>query len=127
MKIGDRLEDFRTRFSECTIVAFADVSTRMVLAASTQSKTTQEALDRLCQRAVDRLNSEDASSIALALSEASPQITYALELANPAVECYVRSPLSEEEVVCLHLTHIQDIRAMAAAAQDMLRKIGMET
>lgn len=59
---AEQLDSLQSRFTECRIVAFADISTRMILVTNTGAQADRMALDNLCSEASMLLNFDTGSS-----------------------------------------------------------------
>ena len=127
MTIHSRLDDLRTRYSGCTVAAFADLSTGMVLASSTMRPTGQETLDALCRVALrlfapgmpDGLKGADAS-------DAGGAPWYAITGFRGSLACFVKSPVLAEEAICLVGEDPAEIMELAVAARELLCETGVD-
>ncbi|MBW4710086.1 hypothetical protein KX928_20060 [Roseobacter sp. YSTF-M11] len=126
MSVKDRLDGFRTRFAGCKAVAFADLSTGMVLSSSTREKTTQEHLDALCQKATVSLNGDDATRVAAAFSTSRCMPQTAVLFDRTQQYCFVRSAHDNKEALCILCDSDAPVTDIMAAAVQVLDAIGME-
>ncbi|MDW3181957.1 hypothetical protein [Roseobacter sp.] len=98
--VHDRLDRLRTRFPGCRAVAFADLSTSTVLAASTREKMAQERLDALCDTARTSLCGALAQSVAQTAFQSSDEPMHAVSFDVGSLTCVIRSPVSPVEALC---------------------------
>lgn len=101
MPIDNILSDFRNRFRECYAVAFADISTSMVLATSASKHLDQEFWDGMAERAVLHLNTGISDSIAECLNPGTTnKLTFAIFTDNSNCQVFMRSSLDPEFAIC---------------------------
>ncbi|MEM7469962.1 MAG: hypothetical protein AAF340_01330 [Pseudomonadota bacterium] len=101
MTIIQELEQLRSRFPDCMIAAFSDISTGMVLTASHELTLHQEHLDALCATGADILRGEASSAIAqnLALDPAA-DIVEAVLLNPNEVGIFLCAPDMGADALC---------------------------
>lgn len=124
MTIGGRLDALRSVFPDCSLAAFVDLSTGMVLCASASEATRQEDLEDLCDAAVTALDGVEASAMQKVLG--GPQAMQAFGLSAQGLQCYIRSPLASEEALCLRCAAHVEIDRLARQASDVLRAIASD-
>ncbi|QJF51737.1 hypothetical protein [Roseobacter ponti] len=128
MTIHERLSELRTRFESCEIAAFADLSTRMVLASSARNGVTQEQLDDLCAEACSALLSITSEAVKSAFgAPQSAGISYAVVPGQGYNRLYVTSPESPEEAVCLQWLGITPVGEILSASCSLLSTVGSDT
>lgn len=108
MAVQDRLNGLRTRFRGCQIVAFADLSTGMVFAASTAEKVAQERLDALCKDAKHQPSGKTAQALSQQVFEATEVPLRAVSIGSPLVTCVVAG--SDRGNEALYLLCERDVR-----------------
>lgn len=124
MTISDELLAFRQRVDGCLVVAFADLSTGMVLASSTSEKVTQEKLDALCVAGIDALAGPKAAEIAKKLGSIAAQAPLAAVTATHAeIECFVRSSHPADEALCFRVTKGVNLDALLKEAFTFLERL----
>ncbi|WP_104008465.1 hypothetical protein [Jhaorihella thermophila] len=89
MGVTERLEEIRRTTEGCSVVALADLSTRLVLCAACSDKPPQERLDRLSIRAADLL-----------ARPSLPGADVASVVAGSCTEVFVRSAADADDVLC---------------------------
>lgn len=100
MTISATLDMIRARHSGCKTLAYADLSTRMILCASSADAPRQEYLDALCMTGVDMLDGDVSAQMAPAITcEAAPDIQHAVILQPHEIVVFVRSRLHREDAV----------------------------
>lgn len=122
MTIGGRLDALRSGFPDCSLAAFVDLSTGMVLCASAADATRQEDLEDLCDAAVAALDGVEASAVQQVLG--GPQPMQVFGLSAQGLQGFIRSPLASEEALCLRCAAHVEIESLARQASDVLRAIG---
>lgn len=126
MTVGDRLDRFRARFPGCFVVAFADLSTGMVLADSSGAKTVQEQLDALCHSATDSLNGNIAQQLPGAGLATNSMPQHAVALSGGEMACFLRSPTVENEALCILCDPQMPLSAVISEGAELLADIGRE-
>ena len=96
----EKLDSLRTRFTGCSIVAFADLSTGLVFAASTREKTDQERLDALCHEARDVLCGPVAKTMAETGFPSRQEPMHAVSFGAGRLSLFVRTLSQPQEALC---------------------------
>lgn len=127
--IGEELAELRNRLAGCEVVAFADLSTGMVLASDTAGKLTQERLDALCSEGRDALTGSFAQIIRRASGDAAQMpLKIAMCGGGGRVSCFVGAPDPAQEALCfLFGGDATSLEAIPSAAQDVLVRIAAES
>lgn len=124
---GEELAALRHRYPGCFVVVFADLSTGMVLAASTLEKTAQEKLDALGRAAHRCLLGQGASAVAQVLGVgARNRPAMALQAGADEVRCFLRAPAPAVEALCLVLTPEVDLERLLPDATEALLRLTLE-
>ena len=127
MTIGDELMAFRDRFPDCVVVAFADLSTGMVLAASTEEKTTQEKLDALCEGAFGHLVGRASMAVATELGAGEAPWPRSLVTATEtSLACLLHAHPPAQEALCLILRDYETLDRVLQDAGEMLDRIAAD-
>ncbi len=127
MTISQHLDKLRTRFPECDIAAYADLSTGMVLAATSATKVSQESLDTLCEAATDTLKGPLLQAVSsTATNRQNDNICHAVRISRSAMEVFVKSNARAEEAMCLVCKHDVDVHEVTQHAQTLLDQIEAE-
>lgn len=104
-----------------------DLSTGMVLSASAEQNTRQEALEDLCEAGVQMLNGPETVLVQHCLSAGGAGLGLSVvSHARAALRCFIRSPLVAEDALCLTCDAGSDCDGMLAAASAVLHAIGQE-
>ncbi|MEP2641486.1 hypothetical protein [Roseobacter sp.] len=101
MTVQDKLDEFRIRFSGCIIVAYADVSSRVVFAASTRDTIPRENLDKVASQAADHLTGVAAQQLKNVMFRETCGPAAALSFEGNGISCALRASTSSQEVLCL--------------------------
>lgn len=109
-------------------MAYADLTTGMVLCSSVRLKLPQEQLDELCRTAADLLTGELAVLFAQDLApvdETCVQTAVLIDQHN--VELFLRTPAQPAEALCCHCSSHIDLSDFAQAAHITLLAISVES
>lgn len=103
MNVTDELDEMRTGLAGCSLVAFADLSSQLVLCTSAVSKPVQEELNALSQAADLALNGAVAESASGVWSDnAEPPAETAMLLTGSEARVFLRAPGNPNEaLVCV--------------------------
>ncbi|MEO9649998.1 MAG: hypothetical protein ABJ360_20105 [Roseobacter sp.] len=125
--IGAELNDFLDRFPECLAVAYADLSTGLVLASRSIEQMAQEKLDALCEIGRDCLLGENAVAVSQAFAnpqQKNPNVAWYADSAG--IKCFIKAPDPEVEAICLLVNSQQLSDGISSEAQHLLRRISAE-
>lgn len=111
------LDTLRKTSTSCQTVAFADLSTQMILVTDTQSTLPREALDTLCKQAASVL--DVSGKAALGVNPAR----MALVADKTSVRLFFRAPDEPSDVICCVCTPDVDVAQFVADATDCLNRI----
>ena len=110
MGVADHLNSVRKAFPEAQVVAFADLSSRMILASVGGEDTTQERLDRLCNQA--RVSFDDPL---FALSVQAFGEPHGAVVFDPSgLRVFIRSETEPADALCCICDHGIDLNAFVA-------------
>jgi hypothetical protein len=123
MTITDELDAVRAAVPGCVAVAYADLSSGLVLCVSSARRQNREALDALCATASDLLDGAASGAAAGAVGEAGEAIDEAVSLSPGATFAFLRSSLDPVEALCCIGTPDVDIEALLAEARGALGRI----
>ena len=127
MTIHEELADFRSGHPGCHAVVFADLSTGMVLAHSTENKTTQEKLDALCDTARKCLNAPFGEALAGAMDadpQGKPQLAWHRDAEG--LYCLIRAVHPAAEALCCLVKKDVSIERLSYDARAVLDRIVTE-
>jgi hypothetical protein len=117
MAIADELNELREEFEGCNLVAFADLSSKMVLLTSSSKKIPQENLDHLCAEAATLFKGAAAQ-----LNRDAAPIT-AMAVDGDKSNIYLRNEAGSDDVLCCVCDRDVDLTAFLASAQARLDQI----
>jgi hypothetical protein len=106
-------------FPQVRLVAFADLSSRMILASAGPLSTTQEYLDRLCDQA---RSSFDDPLFSLSV-EAFGEPHSAVVMGPESLRVFMRSDTEPADALCCICDHSIDLGAFVAKIRDTLDSI----
>ncbi|TAG25887.1 MAG: hypothetical protein EAZ40_05150 [Rhodobacterales bacterium] len=119
MAISDSLGAVIKAFPQTRVVAFADLSSRMILASQGRDDVTQEFLDQLCQQA---RTSFDDPLFSLSV-EAFGEPHSALVIGPDGVRVFLRSENEPADALCCVCDHSIDLPGFVAKIRETLDKI----
>ncbi|NJS39406.1 MAG: hypothetical protein HC783_10720 [Rhodobacteraceae bacterium] len=119
MAISDSLGAVIKAFPQTRVVAFADLSSRMILASQGRDDVTQEFLDQLCQQA---RTSFDDPLFSLSV-EAFGEPHSALVIGPDGVRLFLRSENEPADALCCVCDHSIDLPGFVAKIRETLDKI----
>ena len=119
MGVNESLGAVAKAFPQARLVAFADLSSRMILASAGPLATTQEHLDRLCDQA--RASFDDPLFSLSVEAFGEPQ--GAVVMGADAVRVFLRSDTEPSDALCCICDHSIDLVAFVAKIRDTLESI----
>jgi hypothetical protein len=124
MKITEQLDGLRSQHPSCRIAAFADLSTGMVLAATSDVKTSQERLDALSANAKHALRGSLAQTVTgTMMNRSSDRTGYVMQICSSSVELFVEAPRDNDEALCLVCSSEADFDGLVSHARELLASI----
>lgn len=119
MGVNESLGAVTKAFPQARLVAFADLSSRMILSSAGSLATTQEHLDRLCDQA--RASFDDPLFSLSVEAFGEPQ--GAVVMGTDAVRVFLRSDTEPSDALCCICDHSIDLVAFVAKIRDTLESI----
>ncbi|MDU8927835.1 hypothetical protein RXV86_10610 [Alisedimentitalea sp. MJ-SS2] len=124
MSIAASLDDLRRDNPGCSLVAFGDLGTRLVLRASSDAPCAQEHYDRICAQAAQVFSSCDV--VAEASGHSCKDATAATMLTQTETRIFVRSPADKVDFICCVCEPGHSSDAITSMAATALREISQE-
>ncbi len=123
MTVTESLDALRSQYIDCQTVAFADISTGMILSASSQEHLNQEHLDALCATASEMLSGNTGARISAVLGNASTtEIQQVIIFEAQEVGVFLRSTHSAADALCCAcLPSIDLVRFLKDAQTEFLK------
>lgn len=119
MGVNETLGTVVKAYPQARLVAFADLSSRMILSSSGTLSTTQEDLDRLCDQA---RASFDDPLFSLSV-EAFGEPNAAVVMGPQSVRIFLRSETEPADALCCICDHGIDLPAFVTKIRDTLESI----
>lgn len=119
MGVAENLGAVVKAFPQARLVAFADLSSRMILSSAGSLSTTQEHLDRLCDQA---RSSFDDPLFSLSV-EAFGEPHSAVVMGADALRVFMRSDTEPADAICCICDPGIDLGAFVARIRDTLESI----
>ncbi|MEO3416663.1 hypothetical protein AAFO92_18590 [Roseovarius sp. CAU 1744] len=124
MTIKKELDAARSSVAGCTVAAYGDASTRLMLRSSHHDNIRRENLDELCNEAARCFGLLDATAdLCNMLGDPGGPPNEAVVLTNRNSTVFVRSDKLSSEFLCLVCAAQGDHAAMSSAARQTLNKI----
>lgn len=121
MGAADQLNAFRRGFPDCRVAVFADMSSGLVLSASTDRNLPQENLDALCERARSALTGGLLTSVEVAIGG---PIAASVTSEDDKLYVFVRSETEPDEVFACECAPDVDLFLFLSGASGALAAIG---
>ena len=115
--VVDELDTLREQFDGCETLAFADLSTQMILVTNSGSSLRREALDNLCAEAALLLGTKGEVPLG------HNTTNNAVVLNGRSVRIFVRNAAEPSDALCCICGPQTDIAGLAAAANACLNRI----
>lgn len=115
--VVDALDDLLSKCAECRTIAFADLSTQMILVTDTASTLPREALDRLSKQAAEALGLNGRT----VLGEKPGQAAVLAD--KSAVHVFLRASDEPDDVLCCVCTPDVNLDRFLADATDCVNRI----
>jgi hypothetical protein len=115
--VVDELDSLRDTNDGCETLAFADLSTRMILVTDTGSSLKREALDALCAEAAMMLGTDSI----VALGERPSKTALLASMAS--VRVFLRASEEPNDVLCCVCAPNVDVDTFVAQASECLNRI----
>ncbi|MEO1640654.1 MAG: hypothetical protein AAFU41_15540 [Pseudomonadota bacterium] len=115
--VVDELDALREKFDGCDTLAFADLSTQMILVTNSGSTLRREALDNLCAEAALVLGSKGDPALG------QNPTNQAIVLNKRAARIFVRSAAEPSDALCCICGPETDIAGLTAEATACLDRI----
>lgn len=123
MDVSQTLEALRGDLVGCDLVAFADLSSSMVLSSSSLSTYAQEDMDRLSANAVTVLNGAIAEGGLPMVGEEDTAVHVAMTLDSEASILFLRAQASPNEALICVLAPSADLATAIRKGQDALKEM----
>jgi len=115
--VVDDLDALQSKFPSCETVAFADLSTQMVLVTNTDSNQRRETLNMLCAEAAVALGSNKRPAFGDTPSSAAFIAT------KDQLRIFLRAPDEPADVLCCVCKPDVDVASFLSDARPCLEKI----
>jgi hypothetical protein len=115
--VVDELDKLRKSSTSCQTIAFADLSTQMILVTDTLSTLPREALDKLCKQAASLLGANGKVALGARPSR------MALVANDTSVRLFLRASDEPNDVLCCVCTPSVDLDKFVADATGCLNRI----
>ena len=115
--VVNELDALLEKFEGCCTLAFADLSTRMILVTDSSSNLRREALDALCSEAALLLGAKGASALG------NRQANLAAVAGPSATRVFIRADSDPNDVLCCICGPKVDATAFVADARECVDRI----
>jgi hypothetical protein len=118
MGVEEDLHTLRADFPGCTVIAYADLDTRIVLVSSSEGAARRDTLDGLCAGAVDLFAAAERAG------EASADTV--MRSHGGRIEVSLRDPERRDDALCAICQPGTDLGGYLSRAREVLRALGQE-
>lgn len=115
--VVDDLDALQNKFSGCEALAFADLSTQMILVTNSDTNLRREKLDRLCAEAALALGAKSGPAIGDTPSDAAFIAT------RDQLRIFLRAPNEPSDVLCCVCKPDVDVASFLSDARPCLERI----
>lgn len=115
--VVDELDALQEKFVECDTIAFADLSTQMILVTNSATSLPREGLDNLCAEAALTIGTRRQQFLGTAPS------TSAVVVSRGQLRIFLRATTEPTDIICCVSTPDLDVDAFIADAQPLLEKL----
>ena len=122
MNIMDQLNDLRVSTPGCILVAFTDISSAIVLCASSAIKQPQERLDSISANAVSLLTGKTSETVSSMIGAETPTAE-AVALNDQNIQIFLRTSQEMNDALCCICSIDVDCTALMRRARDVLKSI----
>ncbi len=127
MELAEKLDDLRLKFPGCRTLAFADISTGMVLCASAADHLRQEHLDSLCSTAAEMLNGSIAKPVCDAFADnENTGIFQAIIIEPTEIGIFLKSRHNPADALCCVCAPTIELGAFLQDARENLSRFGQD-
>ena len=124
MEISQVLDELRTKFPACHSIAYADITTSMILGISARKPVPQERWDGMCDTAVEMLSGDAAARICQVLSgTTATDIQYVIIVEGFEFGLFIKSETNPADAFCCLFAHSLPLDAFIVMAQEHLALI----
>lgn len=123
MDVSEALDAMRSELSGCSLVAYADLKSRLVLCTSAVTNPAQEQLDALSGAAVLALDGALAEGAAGLWTDADASANMAMLLTNSEARVFMRSPVEASEALICICSPDSDLDTVVDCGQATISRI----
>ena len=124
MTVSEALDTLRSEVSGCTLAAFADLSSRLVLSSSAASKPMQDELDKLSSAAAEALDGALADGTAsLWQKDGAEKPDTSMLITGQEARVFLRSPENAAEALACVCAPDSDIADVLNSGREALQRI----
>lgn len=127
MSVSDALDALRLEIPGCSLVAFADLSSKIVLTASSETNPARETLDALSAAAHLVLDGPIADGAAPVWGDPDSAAAMGMLLSSSEARVFMRSPGENPEALICVCAPDCDLELVVDCARTTLKRIVSET
>ena len=122
MNVIDHLNALRTAAPGCSLAAFGDLSTKLVLRVSSDKTWPQERLDDLCNLAARCFQQTDSKAVSADLLGGDTSlVNRAMVLEAREIKLFVRSEADPADMICCVCRSAEDLEVLTEGAKSALQ------
>lgn len=123
MSLDTDIEALRTSLAGCSLVAFGDANTRLMLRSSHEAACHREYLDELCAQAANCFDMAGAKPLKNAENGDGHNACEAIILTSKNTRVFVKTDEGASDFLCCVCDTPRDLENVVKAAKDTLHKI----
>lgn len=123
MSIEEKLDAMRTVAEGCSLAAFGDRQTRLVLRVSSDKPWAQEKLDDLCSQGADCFELADSEAVVEKFGVAEEGAGSAILLNARDVRLFFRSQTDDADMICGVFRSSDGMADVSEAAQTLISEL----
>ena len=123
MSLDADIEALRTSLAGCSLVAFGDAKTRLMLRSSQESACHREYLDELCSQAANCFDMAGAKPFTEPQGSDGHHACEAIVLTSKNTRVFVKTDEGASDFLCCVCDTPRDLENVVKAAKDTLHKI----
>ena len=120
MGIAEQLEEFQTAADGCSLAAFGDRQTRLMLRVSSDSPWPQEKLDALCGQGADCFDLAGSDAVAGQFGAADKDTFGAIHMTARDVRLFFATGEDDSDMVCCVCPSGKDVADVTVKAQTFI-------
>ncbi|SHH31235.1 hypothetical protein [Marivita hallyeonensis] len=123
MQLDEDLNAIKRKVGGCTLAAFGDLRTQLILRVVSDHRRSQESLDQMCAQAKRAFKTADALAKSQAATTAPSD--HAIILTSNECHLFVRAPRNHSDVLMFACKDFSATEHLVSAARQMLQETAL--